>query len=83
MGLVLDAFLFFELSGDEVVDPDTAVQQMEWIMSELRKLPKPDRELFARFVEQAVKDEEKHGHRSERIKAMQTILEDLTSHRPP
>jgi chromatin segregation and condensation protein Rec8/ScpA/Scc1 (kleisin family) len=74
MRLVIDAFLFLELSGDEVVDPDAAVQQMESIMAELRDMPKADREVFARFVEQMLAEEEKRGGEPQQIKALRAIL---------
>jgi hypothetical protein len=46
MRIVLDAAAFFELSGDDVVDPDIAVKQLEWISWELKQLNPSARDAF-------------------------------------
>ena len=46
MRIVLDAAAFFELSGDDVLDPDIAVNQLEWISWELKRLDPSARDAF-------------------------------------
>jgi hypothetical protein len=46
MRVILDAAAFFELSGDDVLDPDVAVKQLEWISWELKQLDRSARDAF-------------------------------------
>jgi hypothetical protein len=46
MRIVLDAAAFFELSGDDVVDPYIAVKQLEWISWELKGLDPSAKDAF-------------------------------------
>ena len=79
MQMVLDAILFFGLSGDEVVQPDEAVKQLEAIAMGFQKMPLNERHEFLRFVETVANAEQKEGANSRRIeftegKGVRTIL---------
>ena len=50
MRMVLQAAAFFELCGDEVLDPDTAVKQLQWIAAELARLDADESEALLAFV---------------------------------
>jgi len=39
--IIASFFVFLELSGDEIVDPDEAVQMEEWLCGCLQELDKP------------------------------------------
>jgi hypothetical protein len=50
MRLVAESLAFLELTDDELIDPDIAVQQLESITDSLQKLSTDEREAFLRFV---------------------------------
>ena len=50
MRVVVQAAGFFELCDDDVLDPDIAVKQLEWIAGELHKLDPKEREALVAFV---------------------------------
>jgi hypothetical protein len=50
MRIVIDASAFFELSGDDVIDPDIALKQLEWIHWELERLDPDEKETLIAFV---------------------------------
>jgi hypothetical protein len=50
MRIVIDVLCFFELSGDDVIDPDIAVQQMESIAYYLKRLSTEDKAEFSAFA---------------------------------
>jgi hypothetical protein len=50
MRVVVQAAAFFELCDDDVLDPDIAVKQLEWIVWELGKLDPREREALVAFV---------------------------------
>ena len=50
MTIVVDAAAFFELSGDDAIDPDVALKQLEWISWELERLGSDEKEALIAFV---------------------------------
>ena len=50
MEIVVHAAAFFELSDEDVVDPDVALKQLEWIRWELSQLDRSQREALTAFV---------------------------------
>jgi hypothetical protein len=58
MGIVVDVMAFLELSGDDVVDPKSAMTWLESISYKLQKLEPGDREAFLAFVAKRAQDEE-------------------------
>ena len=69
MGIVVDAMAFFELSGDGVVDPDSAVGCLESISAELQRLEGADRAAFLKFVRKRA-DKEKQTDRKEFLRIL-------------
>jgi hypothetical protein len=50
MTIVVHAAAFFELSGEDAVDPDAALKQLEWISWELERLDPDAKEALIAFV---------------------------------
>jgi hypothetical protein len=50
MQIVVHATAFFELSGEDVIDPDIALKQLEWIHWELERLDPEEKETLVAFV---------------------------------
>jgi hypothetical protein len=50
MRVVVQAAAFFELVDDDVLDPDTAVKQLESIAYNLKRLSPAERQEFVSFV---------------------------------
>ena len=77
MQAVVECAAFLELSGDDVVNPDAAVRQLEGLASTLRELTPPDRIAFTEFVEDLARSElENHGS-TRRVQFLQTLPENL------
>ena len=60
MTIVLESLAFFELAGDELVDPDAAAEQSEGAIRALGMLTPEEKTDFANFA-RAYADEEKAG----------------------
>jgi hypothetical protein len=50
MRIVVGVAMFFEGSEDDVIDPDVALKQLEWIHWELDRLDPGEREALVAFV---------------------------------
>jgi hypothetical protein len=50
MTIVVHAAAFFELSGEDAVDPDAALKQLEWIRWELEQLDWDAKQALIAFV---------------------------------
>jgi hypothetical protein len=50
MRIVIDSSAFFELTDEDVVDPDIALKQLEWIHWELERLDPDEKETLIAFV---------------------------------
>jgi hypothetical protein len=50
MTIVVHAAAFFELSGEDAVDPDAALKQLEWIHWELERLDPDAKQALIAFV---------------------------------
>ncbi len=63
MQIVVDSALFFGLSGDDVVNPDAAVEQLEGMASQLKLLSDPEKQdLLAYFRKIAEQEASKSGN---------------------
>ena len=51
MRVVVQAAAFFELCDDDVLDPDIAVKQLEWVSSELQRLDPEAKEALIAFAQ--------------------------------
>ncbi len=54
---VVDALVFFSLSGDEVVNPDAAVEQLEHIASYLKELSDAEKQELLEYFRKAAAQE--------------------------
>ena len=63
MLIAVEAAAFLELSGDDVVDEDAAVEQMESIAARLQALPPAELEEFLRLVEEEAQRAARKGDR--------------------
>lgn len=80
--ILMEAFaefvLFFDLSDDEVVDPDAATQQLEQAGSYLAQLAPGDRVAFAQYVNSMILAEQNGRNRTERVRGLLSLVENLT-----
>jgi hypothetical protein len=56
MKAVIDLAAFLELSDDDVVDPDAAVEQLEILAFNLKHLTQEERQVFIHFISKTVAD---------------------------
>jgi hypothetical protein len=77
MIIVLESLAFWELAGDELVDPDAAEEQAEGAVNELRRLGAEDRAAFAKFVIGYADEEEKQRGPLERIEYFRALPRQL------
>jgi hypothetical protein len=77
MQALVDCIVFLELSNDEVVDPDSALQVLENIAYLLQRLNAPDRDAFLRFVEEMANDAARIDPSSEVVARLRSMPEYL------
>lgn len=73
MQIVVDAIIFFGMSSDDVIDPDTATSQLEEIGSTLRNLNSSERDEFIRYVDKVTLSEED----AQRVEFLATLCENI------
>ena len=61
MTIVLESAAFWELAGDELVDPDAAAEQNEGLVSTLHEMTPEEKAEFLAFAKQYADDEEENG----------------------
>ncbi|HEX4141482.1 MAG TPA: hypothetical protein VHY09_14125 [Candidatus Methylacidiphilales bacterium] len=67
MTIVLEALAFFELAGEELVDPGAAVEQTEGAVRTLGRLSPEEKKEFAAFARRYADDEESTKGPPERV----------------
>jgi hypothetical protein len=77
MRLTLDACAFLELSGDDVIDPDAAVAQMEAIANRLHELSEEERQEFSSYIDDLASRERAAGRDEEWITFLETFMENM------
>jgi len=65
---LLSCIEFFSRSGEDVVNPDSAVQQLEEIASSLKMMSLEARERFCAIVATIADNEEAQGAPAERVR---------------
>lgn len=73
MQIIVDQILFLDLSNDDVIDPDTAVAQLEQIVYSLQKLSREERTIFTAYIDQHIIDETNQ----DRIDTLRSIPDSL------
>jgi hypothetical protein len=76
MRAVLELAMFLALSGDDIVNPDAAVSQLEQLASILKGLTKEERDTFVRFAQELAVLEQQAG-RNERAIFLSSLPDDL------
>jgi hypothetical protein len=76
---VVDAFAFLELSDDDVVDPDNAVEAMEMLTAELRECSPAERQALAEAAKAELTAQRAAGAPAETLEFYETFVENLFS----
>ncbi len=77
MRAVVESVTFFGLSDDNVLQPDTAVAQLENLASILRELDESDISGFRRFVDELATTEEATSGRTPRVDFLFHLVDNL------
>ena len=73
MTIVLETLVFLELAGDDIVDPDAAVSQMEGSVATLTRLTPKEKAEFINFIREYADEEERQRGRPERIEFFRSM----------
>ncbi len=77
MTIVLEAVAFWELAGDDVVDPDEALAQLEGVSSIMDQLTPAEKKELIDFAQEYAEEEETRGGTPERARFFRTVPEVL------
>jgi hypothetical protein len=77
MELVIDCLAFLELSGDDVVNPDSAITQIESISSSLHELNPEDMRVFVQFCRRKAEKCRSEGIDLEKAEFFERLPEEL------
>ncbi len=77
MTIVWEAVAFWELAGDEVVDPDEALAQLEGVSSVLNELTPSEKKELISFAQEYAEEEETRGGTAERAAFFRSVPEVL------
>lgn len=77
MKAVVQYAAFLELSGDDVVNPDAAVRELEALSQTLEALSSTERRDFVRFVEDYAESEHRQGQSQSRVEFIKSLPEAL------
>lgn len=77
MRAIVEAVVFAGLSGDEVIQQDAAVAQLEQLASVLKGLSPEERASFLKYVQGMAAAEERDHGRSARVEFLFSIPENL------
>jgi hypothetical protein len=75
MTIVLESAAFFELAEDELIDPDSAIEQMEGMISVLDDLTPSEKTELNRFAIEYADTEESKGGPAERVTFFRSFAE--------
>ena len=76
---VVDAFAFLELSGDDVVDPDNAVQAMEMLAATLRGCNPKERQALSEAASAELARQIAAAAPAETVEFYENFIENLFS----
>jgi hypothetical protein len=77
MEAIIQYAAFLELSGDEVINPDAAVRELESLASTLASLSQQERKIFIDFTTQYADKEQRGNQPMKRVKFIRSIPESL------
>ena len=75
MRLVLESAAFLELSGDDIVKPDSATAQLEEMAAQLQTLSEAERRELTEFAELLAREEKREHGRTPRSEFFLSIAE--------
>jgi hypothetical protein len=73
MGIIIEALVFLELSDDEAINPDFAIQQTELIVSKLDKLNASEKTEFIEFIKSYTANARTAGSSNQRIEFIKNL----------
>lgn len=77
MQIIIDFAAFLELSGDDIIDPDAAVTQLENLASDLQELAEEDRRTFVQFVGEVASMRQAEGGSEELLNFLKSLPSNL------
>ncbi len=77
MRAVVEAVVFAGISGDEVVQPDAAVSQLEQLGAILKGLSVEERRAFDKYVRDLATAEEAESGLTERVEFLQSLVANI------
>jgi hypothetical protein len=77
MSVVVESLAFWELAGDELVDPEAAAEQTEGAVTALRQMTSEEKAEFVRFVNDYAIEEKRQKGPLERVEFFRTLPETL------
>jgi hypothetical protein len=73
MRIIIDIAVFLELSGDDIIDPDAAITQLENLAANLQELTEEDLRTFVRFVAEVASTSQDEGEREEVVNFLKSL----------
>jgi len=77
MKSIIQCAAFLELSGDDIVNPDAAVRELETLSHELQMLSLTERQAFIDFTSHDAEDEVRRGQPQRRTEFIKSLPETL------
>jgi hypothetical protein len=77
MGIIVELVYFLDRSGDNVVDLDSAVAELESVAASLGTLSLADREAFVLHVGRMLEEERAAGVGTDRLRFLESLPQDL------
>jgi hypothetical protein len=74
---VVDALAFLQLSDDEVVDSDAAVDLTESLTAVLRECSTPERNALKAVIDEKLAEEESAGASAETLEFYETLIDNV------
>lgn len=77
MRAVVEAVVFAGLSGDDVVQPDAAVSQLEQLGAILRRLTPEERDIFDKYTRDLANTEEAESGHTQRVEFLRSLATNI------
>ncbi len=77
MTVVVETLAFWELAGDDLVDPDAAASQLEGATATLARMSPEEKAEFISFIREYADDEERQKGPLERVELFRALPEIL------
>ena len=77
MKSIVDFAAFLSLSGEDVVQPDAAVEQLEQLASTLKEMTHEDQQIFVHYINELARLEGQAGKDKRLTSFLETLPENL------